>query len=66
MWGRIVLGTDGSPAATRAGETVSTIARAVSAKLTLAAYNKMSLDISEKLVDPADAAAAFLKKAKLD
>ncbi|HLB39627.1 MAG TPA: universal stress protein [Actinomycetota bacterium] len=34
MWGRIVLGTDGSPAATRAGETVATIARAVSAKLT--------------------------------
>lgn len=42
------------------------VANAVSAKLTLAAYNKMSLDISEKLVDPADAAAAFLKKAKLD
>jgi nucleotide-binding universal stress UspA family protein/nitrite reductase/ring-hydroxylating ferredoxin subunit len=34
MWGRIVLGTDGSPAAARAGETVATIARAVSAKLT--------------------------------
>jgi nucleotide-binding universal stress UspA family protein/nitrite reductase/ring-hydroxylating ferredoxin subunit len=34
MWGRIVLGTDGSPAANRAGETVATIARAVSAKLT--------------------------------
>jgi nucleotide-binding universal stress UspA family protein/nitrite reductase/ring-hydroxylating ferredoxin subunit len=33
MWGRIVLGTDGSPAAARAGETVATIARAVSAKL---------------------------------
>src|SRR3954467_5898131 len=34
MWGRIVLGTDGSPAASRAGETTATIARAVSAKLT--------------------------------
>src|SRR6478609_2187098 len=34
MWGRIVLGTDGSPAAGRAGETTATIARAVSAKLT--------------------------------
>ena len=34
MWGRIVLGTDGSPAAARAGETTATIARAVSAKLT--------------------------------
>jgi hypothetical protein len=42
------------------------VANAVSAKLTLDAYNKMSLDISEKLVDPADAAAAFLKKANLD
>jgi nucleotide-binding universal stress UspA family protein len=34
MWGRIVFGTDGSPAASRAGETTATIARAVSAKLT--------------------------------
>lgn len=42
------------------------VANAVSAKLTTKAYNKMSLDITEKLVDPADAAAAFLKKAKLD
>lgn len=38
---------------------------AVSAKLTTAAYNKMSLDISEKKQDPADVAAAFLKKNKL-
>ena len=35
---------------------------AVSAKLTTAAYNKMSLDISEQKEDPADVAAAFLKK----
>ncbi len=35
---------------------------AVSAKLTTAAYNKMSLDISESKEDPADVAAAFLKK----
>jgi len=34
---------------------------AVSSKLTTDAYNKMSLDISEKKEDPADAAAAFLK-----
>src|SRR3954463_5524106 len=34
MWGRIVLGTDGSPAASRAGETTATIAPAVSAELT--------------------------------
>jgi osmoprotectant transport system substrate-binding protein len=35
---------------------------AVSAKLTTAAYNKMSLDISENKQDPSDVAAAFLKK----
>ncbi len=35
---------------------------AVSAKLTTAAYNKMSLDISNEKQDPADVAAAFLKK----
>ena len=38
------------------------ILNAVSAKLTTAAYNKMSLDISENKEDPADVAAAFLKK----
>ena len=42
------------------------IANAVSAKLTTAAYNKMSLDISEKKEDPADVATAFLKQAKLN
>ena len=35
---------------------------AVSAKLTTAAYNKMSLDISENKEDPSDVAKAFLKK----
>ena len=35
---------------------------AVSAKLTTAAYNKMSQDISENKQDPSDVAAAFLKK----
>jgi osmoprotectant transport system substrate-binding protein len=35
---------------------------AVSAKLTTAAYNKMSKDISESKEDPSDVAAAFLKK----
>jgi osmoprotectant transport system substrate-binding protein len=38
---------------------------AVSAKLTTAAYNKMSLDISEQKLDPSDVAAAFLKKSGL-
>jgi osmoprotectant transport system substrate-binding protein len=35
---------------------------AVSAKMTTAAYNKMSLDISEQKEDPAAVATAFLKK----
>jgi osmoprotectant transport system substrate-binding protein len=34
----------------------------VSAKMNTAAYNKMSLDISENKQDPSDVAAAFLKK----
>ena len=38
------------------------ILNAVSAKLTTAAYNKMSLDISENKEDPSDVATAFLKK----
>jgi osmoprotectant transport system substrate-binding protein len=41
--------------------TMKTV-NAVSSKLTTAAYNKMSLDISESKEDPADVAAAFLKK----
>jgi len=42
------------------------VANRVSKKLTTAAYNTMSLAISEELEDPADAAAAFLEQAKLD
>jgi len=38
------------------------VLNAVSAKLNTAAYNKMSLDISENKEDPSDVAAAFLKK----
>ena len=41
------------------------VVNAVSAKLTTAAYNKMSLAVSEDKEDPADAAAAFLKTSKL-
>lgn len=41
------------------------IVNGVSAKLTTAAYNKMSLAISEGKEDPSDAAAAFLKANKL-
>jgi osmoprotectant transport system substrate-binding protein len=38
------------------------VLNAVSAKLDTKAYNTMSLDISEQKEDPADVAAAFLKK----
>jgi len=38
------------------------IVNAVSAKLTTAAYNKMSLDIENNKLDPAVVAKAFLKK----
>jgi osmoprotectant transport system substrate-binding protein len=41
------------------------IVNSVSAKLTTAAYNKMSLAISEDKQDPSDAAADFLKSSKL-
>jgi osmoprotectant transport system substrate-binding protein len=41
------------------------IVNAVSAKLSTAAYNKMSLAITEDKEDPSDAAAAFLKSANL-
>ena len=41
------------------------IVNAVSAKLTTAAYNKMSLAISNDKIDPSAAAAAFLKASKL-
>jgi nucleotide-binding universal stress UspA family protein len=36
MWGRIIVGTDGSPAAQRAGEVAATIARATRARLVAA------------------------------
>jgi nucleotide-binding universal stress UspA family protein/nitrite reductase/ring-hydroxylating ferredoxin subunit len=56
MWGRIVLGTDGSPAAVRAGETTATIARAVSAKLT-AITGSHSPDAAEDILSGAIEAA---------
>jgi osmoprotectant transport system substrate-binding protein len=42
------------------------IVDAISAKITLPAYNRMSLDLSERHQDPADIAAAFLKRNGLD
>ena len=41
------------------------IVNSVSAKLTTAAYNAMALKIFNDKADPADVAAAFLKKNKL-
>jgi nucleotide-binding universal stress UspA family protein/nitrite reductase/ring-hydroxylating ferredoxin subunit len=65
MWGRIVLGTDGSPAATRAGETIATIARAVSAKLTAvtAAASPDAADtVLQSAVEAAEAAGMRASK----
>ncbi len=46
----------------KATKATMNVLNAVSAKLSTAAYNKMSLDISENKEDPSDVAAAFLKK----
>jgi nucleotide-binding universal stress UspA family protein/nitrite reductase/ring-hydroxylating ferredoxin subunit len=65
MWGRIVLGTDGSPAASRAGETVATIARAVSAKLTAvtaSANPDAAEDVLQGAVQAAEAAGMRASK----
>jgi nucleotide-binding universal stress UspA family protein/nitrite reductase/ring-hydroxylating ferredoxin subunit len=65
MWGRIVLGTDGSPAANRAGETVATIARAVSAKLTAvtaSANAGAAEDVLQGAVQAAEAAGMRASK----
>ena len=65
MWGRIVLGTDGSPAAARAGETVATIARAVSAKLTAVTATRSpdtARDILSGAVEAAEAAGVRSSK----
>jgi nucleotide-binding universal stress UspA family protein/nitrite reductase/ring-hydroxylating ferredoxin subunit len=58
MWGRIVLGTDGSPAAARAGETTATIARAVSAKLTAITGSPVPDAAQEILTQAVEAAEA--------
>jgi nucleotide-binding universal stress UspA family protein/nitrite reductase/ring-hydroxylating ferredoxin subunit len=65
MWGRIVLGTDGSAAATRAGETIATIARAVSARLTAvtAATNADAAeDVLQGAIQAAEAAGMRASK----
>ena len=49
----------------KANAATMKILNAVSAKLSTAAYNKMSLDVSENKEDPSDVATAFLKKAGL-
>ncbi len=66
MWGRIVLGTDGSPAAARAGETAATIARAVSSKL-VAVTGSSSADAAEDILSGAleAAEAAGMRSSKL-
>jgi nucleotide-binding universal stress UspA family protein len=58
MWGRIILGTDGSPAAARAGETVATIARAVSARLVAVTGTTTPARAEDVLTEAVEAAAA--------
>jgi nucleotide-binding universal stress UspA family protein len=66
MWGRIVLGTDGSAAASRAGETTATIARAVSAKLTAITGSTVPDQAQEILSGALEAAeAAGMRASKL-
>src|SRR2546428_8295104 len=66
MWGRIVFGTDGSPAATRAGEVAATIARATSAKLiATSGYRASSVGAEERLAEALDVAeAAGMRRAR--
>src|SRR6266581_7117957 len=68
MWGRIVFGTDGSPAATRAGEVAATIARATSAKLiATSGYRASSVGAEERLAEALDGAeAAGMRRARLE
>src|SRR5437899_2836005 len=68
MWGRIVFGTDGSPAATRAGEVATTIARATSAKLiATSGYRASSVGAEERLAEALDVAeAAGMRRARLE
>jgi nucleotide-binding universal stress UspA family protein/nitrite reductase/ring-hydroxylating ferredoxin subunit len=68
MWGRIVFGTDGSPAATRAGEVAATVARATSAKLiATSGYRSSSVGAEERLGEALEAAeAAGMRPARLE
>src|SRR5262249_55024594 len=68
MWGRIILGTDGSPAANRAGEVAATVARAASAKLIATTGYATSPDTAEqRLGEALDAAeASGMRRARLD
>src|SRR6476660_5170372 len=68
MWGRIVGGTERSPAATRAGEVAATIARATSAKLiATSGYRASSVGAEERLAEALDVAeAAGMRRARLE
>src|SRR3954465_6328856 len=66
MWGRIVFGTDGSPAASQAGETTSTIPRAGSAELTAITGSTAPEQAQEILSGALEAAeAAGMRASKL-
>ncbi|HUL84593.1 MAG TPA: universal stress protein [Actinomycetota bacterium] len=67
MWGRIVFGTDGSPAATRAGEVAAEIARATSARLIATSGTAAEPDAPDHLEAALAAAeAAGMRRAKME
>ena len=67
MWGRIVFGTDGSPAATRAGEVAAEIARATSARLIATSGTASEPDAPDHLEAALAAAeAAGMRRAKME
>ncbi len=49
MWGKIVFGTDGTPAADRAGEVTATIARATSSELIIITGSRRPLGVGDVL-----------------
>jgi nucleotide-binding universal stress UspA family protein/nitrite reductase/ring-hydroxylating ferredoxin subunit len=67
MWGRIVFGTDGSPAAAQAGEVAAEIARATSARLIATSGYSGAADVDARLEAAlASAEAAGMRRAKME
>jgi nucleotide-binding universal stress UspA family protein/nitrite reductase/ring-hydroxylating ferredoxin subunit len=66
-YGKIVYGTDGSPAATRAGEVATTIARATSSRLIVTVASPSPEGVDERLeAAVASAEAAGMRRPRID